>query len=273
MWDTNTLQAFQHLKTLLSSTPILRLPDFSKPFTIETDASGTGVGAVLSQEKHPLAYFSKKLCPRMQQASTYHREMYAITQAIAKWRQYLLGHKFTIVTDQQSLKRLQDQVIQTPEQQKWLGKLLGFDFDIVYRPGTLNSAADALSRVPTGHLMAISAPFPSFLHDLSTLAHSDPEFTSLLHEYQADPHKFPEYTLKDGFLLYKGRFLIPNNDAIRRQLLTEFHSTPFEGHSGVTRKYQRLSSTFYWKRMREDVKQFIAQRQICQQTKRLNRLF
>ncbi|XP_076934963.1 uncharacterized protein LOC143601442 [Bidens hawaiensis] len=114
-WTPTTLQAFKQLKSLLCSTAILRLPDISKPFTIETDASGNGIGVVLSQDKHPLAYFSKKLCPRMQQASTYHREMYAITQAIAKWRQYLLGHKFTILTDQQSLKRLQDQVIQTLE--------------------------------------------------------------------------------------------------------------------------------------------------------------
>ncbi|KAJ0524209.1 putative nucleotidyltransferase, Ribonuclease H [Helianthus annuus] len=109
-WTDSTLQAFNTLKNLLSSTPILRLPDFSKPFTVESDASGTGVGA-LSQDKHPLAYFSKKLCPRMQHASTYHREMYAITQAISKWRQYLLGHRFTIITDQQSLKQLQGQVI------------------------------------------------------------------------------------------------------------------------------------------------------------------
>ncbi|KAM0014322.1 putative nucleotidyltransferase, Ribonuclease H [Helianthus debilis subsp. tardiflorus] len=267
IWNATTLHAFQHLKTLLSSTPILRLPDFSKPFTIETDASGNGVGAVLSQDKHPLAYFSKKLCPRMQQASTYHREMYAITQAIAKWRQYLLGHKFTILTDQQSLKRLQDQVIQTPEQQKWLGKLLGFDFDIVYRPGTQNSAADALSRVPSGHLLAISAPVPSLLHDLSNAAKSDPEFTDLMHRCTADPLNFPEYTLKDGLLLFKGRLIVPHNMDLRQQLLAEFHSTAFGGHSGVTRTYQRLSSTFYWKQMRGDVKQFIAQCQICQRTK------
>ncbi|KAM0065899.1 putative nucleotidyltransferase, Ribonuclease H [Helianthus debilis subsp. tardiflorus] len=266
-WNETTLQAFTKLKHLLSSTPILRLPDFSKPFTIETDASGTGVGAVLSQEKHPLAYFSKKLCPRMQNASTYHREMYAITQAISKWRQYLLGHHFTIITDQQSLKRLQDQVIQTPEQQKWLGKLLGFDFDIVYRPGSQNGAADALSRLPTGHLLAISAPVPTLLQELHSACHADPDFKSLLLKYSADPTLFPDYTLQDGLLLFKGRLLVPNVQALRHQLLLEFHSSAFGGHSGVTRTFQRLAATFYWKNMKADVKDFIAQCQIYQQIK------
>lgn len=122
-WNSTTLQAITHLKELLNSTPTLKLPDFTKPFTIETEASGQGIGAILSQDKYPLAYFSKKLFTRMQQASTYHREMYAIIQVIAKWRQYLLGHNFTILIDQQCLKRLQDHVIQTLEQQKWLSKL------------------------------------------------------------------------------------------------------------------------------------------------------
>ncbi|KAM0028421.1 putative nucleotidyltransferase, Ribonuclease H [Helianthus debilis subsp. tardiflorus] len=157
VWTPIQDEAFSTLKTLLSSTPVLRLPDFSKPFTVETDASGTGIGAILSQEKQPIAYYSLKLNPRMQHASAYQREMFAITQAIAKWRQYLLGNKFQIITDQQSLKNLQDQIIQTPDQQKWLGKLLGYDFDILYRPGKLNTAADALSRVFSSQLLAFSS--------------------------------------------------------------------------------------------------------------------
>lgn len=78
---------------------VLGLPYFSQPFILETDASGIGVGAVLGQQGHPIAYFSKTLSPIMQKQSTYKRELLAIIEALAKFRHYLLGNKFIIRTD------------------------------------------------------------------------------------------------------------------------------------------------------------------------------
>lgn len=129
-----TQAAFDSLKDNLGTTPVLALPDFSLEFQVETDASRQGIGAILPQKVHLVAYFSQKLSPRMQNAATYNREMFAITQAISKWRQYLLGRRFTTLTDQQSLMNLTTQTIQTPEQQQWLCKLVGYDFPILYRP-------------------------------------------------------------------------------------------------------------------------------------------
>ena len=143
-WTPTADQAFQNLQTTLTSTPILALPNFSQTFVVETDASNIGVGSVLSQNGHPLAYFSKKLTHKMSLASAYVRELYAITQAIARWRHYLLGKRFLIKIDQKSLKELMSQVIQTPEQQYYLTKLLGYEFDIEYQFGHSNAAADAL---------------------------------------------------------------------------------------------------------------------------------
>ena len=91
--------------------PVLANPNFSRPFTIETDASASAMGAVLLQDHHPIAYHSKVLCPRLQRASTYIRELHAITSAVRKWRHYLLGTSFTILTDHRSLKDLMSQVI------------------------------------------------------------------------------------------------------------------------------------------------------------------
>lgn len=131
-WTEKANAAFAQLKLAMTTMPVLHLPNFDIPFHIDTDASAIAVGAVLSQNSHPLTFFSKKMSPKMQAASTYVREMYAITESVKKWRQYLLGRKFHIFTDQQSLRSLLHQTIQTPEQQKWLTKLLGFDYAIHY---------------------------------------------------------------------------------------------------------------------------------------------
>ncbi|KAK4412519.1 Retrovirus-related Pol polyprotein from transposon.6 [Sesamum alatum] len=127
-WSSAALAAFQELKAAMSTLPVLTLPDFSQPFDVTTDASLVVVGAVLSQARHPIAFFRKKMSARMQSASTYDREMFAITETVRKWRHYSLGRRFRIYTDQRSLRGLLSQTIQTPAQQKWLTKLLGFDY-------------------------------------------------------------------------------------------------------------------------------------------------
>jgi len=115
-WPHTTQQAFTTVKTKLAKVPNLHLPDFTQPFVVDTDASAVAVGAVLSQASHPITFFSKKMCPRLQAALVYVREMYAITKAVKKWCQYLLGNHFTIYTNQKSLNTLLSQTIQTPKQ-------------------------------------------------------------------------------------------------------------------------------------------------------------
>ncbi|KAH9679153.1 hypothetical protein KPL71_026005 [Citrus sinensis] len=139
--------AFEALKQAMVEAPVLRLPNFELDFIIETDASNVGIGAVLMQDNHPISYYSKKLGPKLQVASTYIKELHAIVEAVHKWRQYLLGRFFIIRTDHKSIKELLQQVIQTPDQQVYIRKLLGYHFKIEYKPGQANQAADALSRV------------------------------------------------------------------------------------------------------------------------------
>lgn len=89
----------------MSSLATLTLPNFEIPFDVTTDASDVAIGAV-SQNDRPISFYSRKMCQRIQATSAYVRELFAITEAVKKWRQYLFGHKFRIFTDHKSLKHL-----------------------------------------------------------------------------------------------------------------------------------------------------------------------
>jgi hypothetical protein len=99
---------------------VLSIPNFQKTFVIETDASGGGIGAVLQQEGHPIAYISKALGARNLGLSIYEKECLAILFAVDHWRSYLQHGEFLIKTDQQSLIHLDDQRVSTAWQQKAL---------------------------------------------------------------------------------------------------------------------------------------------------------
>lgn len=98
-WNVEAETAFNQLKHIMTTLPILRMPDFSKQFVLEIDASSKRVGAVLMQEEKPISYFSQKLSIRAQQKSTYERELMEIVFAIQKWRHYLLGQQIIVRTD------------------------------------------------------------------------------------------------------------------------------------------------------------------------------
>jgi hypothetical protein len=146
LWTERTELAFRQLQHALVTAPVLAIPDFSKPFVVETDASDGGVGAILSQEGHPIAYLSRALGPKNQGLSTYEKEFLAILLAVDHWRPYLQVNEFTILSDHRSLACLDEQRLHTPWQRKALTKLLGLRYKIVYKPGRENGAADSLSR-------------------------------------------------------------------------------------------------------------------------------
>jgi hypothetical protein len=97
------------------------------------------------QDGHPIAFESRKLNKREDLKSTYNKEMLAIMHALAKWRQYLLGRKFSIRTDHNSLQYLLQQKTLSTEQQKWMEKLSTFDMEIIHKKGKDNVVVDALS--------------------------------------------------------------------------------------------------------------------------------
>ncbi|XP_077215503.1 uncharacterized protein LOC143850075 [Tasmannia lanceolata] len=223
-WNPEAQSAFDSLKSLLTQVPVLASPDFSKEFVLETDASSIAIGAVLMQDKHPIAYFSKKMSPTMSLASAYVKELFAITEAVKKWRQYLLGQKFTIYTDHHSLKNLMAQVIPTPEQQQYLCKLLGYNYAIVYKSGKDNIAADALSRIEESlpdskphsslsQLMALSSPIFDITSQLQLENNIDSELRAKRAEIEQGKAS-SAFSLRNGFILHNHRLFIGSNSPL-----------------------------------------------------------
>ncbi|KAF7844337.1 Retrovirus-related Pol polyprotein [Senna tora] len=172
----------------------------------------------LKPEAKPISIrpYSKKLSKKLSKASAYVRELYAITQAVMKWRHDLLGRRFTIKTDHKSLKELMHQVVQTPEQQFYLSKLLGFDFEIVYRTGRTNLLADGLSRqedIDTVTEMEgschVITEVKSNIVAVVQKENKENEELQIIHGLFQKQQCSRLFTVKDGILLYDGRIFIP----------------------------------------------------------------
>ena len=237
VWTLEATIAFQLLKEAVSCPLVLALPDFIKPFIVECDASGLGLGAVLIQDHRPIAYHSQALKGSKLSFSTYEKELLALVVTMKKWRPYLLGRPFVIKTDHHSLKYLLKKRVGTLAQQKWISKLLGYAFIVEYKLVKENVVADVLSRrqcdevvvpssgftqfeslvpassvscildasgVPEGTLCIISFPTSSWLFDFKRSYDSDPKIKAILQDVQSGSNTSPSFTFYNGLLFYKG---------------------------------------------------------------------
>ncbi|GJU67578.1 retrotransposable element Tf2 [Tanacetum coccineum] len=201
--------------------------------TMQIDASGVGIGAVLQQDGHPIAYLIKTLAPKHQALSTYEKEFLAVLMALKKWRSYLLDRHFKIKTDHFSLKYQLNQILTTPFQVKWLPKLFGFDYEISYNKESENVVADALSRLTSGG-------------ELNSL---------ILSTITSD-------------LLQKVKGSYANDPALQEiiQKLTNGAQT-VGGHSGKNVTAHKVGTLFYWKGLHKTVKRVIREYDVHQRQK------
>ena len=152
VWSIEEETAFTKLKTALSKAPVLAYPDPALPFLLDTDASSTGIGAVLSQvtkgKERPVAYFSSTLNQSQRNYCVTRRELLAVVKAVKQFHPYLYGQKFLLRTDHSALQWLLS--FRQPEGQvaRWLEALQGYNFTVEHRPGLKHANADALSRRP-----------------------------------------------------------------------------------------------------------------------------
>lgn len=246
VWTSDHEISFTAVKQALCNAPVLALPDFNKTFCIETDACKSGVGAVLLQEGHPLAFISKALGIKTQGLSTYEKEYLAILIAVEQWRPYLLHAEFIIFTDQKSLVHLNDQRLHTPWQQRVFTKLLGLQYKVVYKQGIQNRVADALSRRTHEEVIchSISVVQPKWCQSICDGYLSDEDAKNLLSKLSLDSTAVPNFSLCDGLIRYKDRIWIGSNVTMQQTVLKAMHSSPVGGHSGFPVTYHRVKQLF-----------------------------
>ncbi|KAL8153072.1 hypothetical protein V2J09_010832 [Rumex salicifolius] len=178
------------------------------------------------QDNHPICYISRALGPRHQSLSVYEKELLAVVHAVQAWSSYLTHRPFLIRTDQKSLKYLLEQKVSTPFQHLWLSKLMGYTFEIHYKQGKENVAADALSRVTGSQLLAISISHacPDLFDKIQLLWQSDANLKKLISDLQADLALHPSYSYSNNKLRHRNKLVVGNDPAIKTSI---FH-TPYE---------------------------------------------
>jgi RNase H-like domain found in reverse transcriptase/Integrase zinc binding domain/Chromo (CHRromatin Organisation MOdifier) domain len=146
-WGDKEQVAFDSVKQALCSAPTLAMPDTQKDFTVICDASDFGIGAVLMQDGHPVAYSSKLLNAAQRNYTVSDRELLAVVEALKQWRCYLGDRHFKVVTDHSPLTHFATKRDLQGRQARWAEVLAMYSFSWEYRPGRIN-VADPFSRNP-----------------------------------------------------------------------------------------------------------------------------
>ncbi|KAG7536993.1 Zinc knuckle CX2CX4HX4C [Arabidopsis suecica] len=261
-WEQAQEDAFQALKEKLTNAPVLSLPDFIKTFEIECDASGVGIGAVLMQDKKPIAYFSEKLGGATLNYPTYDKELYALVRALQTWQHYLWPKEFVIHTDHESLKHLKGQQKLNKRHARWVEFIETFPYVIKYKKGKDNVAADALSRRYV-LLSSLDAKLLGFEH-IKSLYANDSDFEKIYSS--CEKFAFGKYYRHDGFLFYDNRLCIPNS-SLRELFVREAHGGGLMGHFGVSKTLKVMQDHFHWPNMKRDVERICERCPTCKQAK------
>ena len=328
-WTSAAQDAFERLKVLFTSAPILRHFDPGLPVTLHSDSSGFAISGIISQPHdgllHPVAYWSRKCTPAECNYDIHDREMLAIVECMKHWRHYLEGSKYPIHvrSDHKNLERFMTTKLLNRRQARWAEILSGYDFVLDHITGTKNPA-DGPSRrpdyaedveLPSGALIPQSAlrllppgagPAPGNSPSIASaeaslsssgtrrLASNTPVFANLavftvesslrqriLDALSVDPLADEQrrisatatatanspWSWENGLLLYKNLIYVPQDDAIRLELLQQHHDSPLAGHFGIAKTHELLSRNYYFPGMLSFVKSYVSTCDLCSRGK------
>ncbi|CAH8585581.1 unnamed protein product, partial [Dicrocoelium dendriticum] len=301
-WTVECRNSFDRLRESLCAAPVLVFPDLSPnagEFILDTDASDQAIGAVLSQKgqdgiERVVSYSSRSLSARERNYCTTRKEMLALVFFIKQNRHYLLGRKFLVRTDHQSLRWLQN--FRDPEGQiaRWQEQLQEYDFECRHRPGALHANADALSRLPTRahgdcpscstqHVALVNLqsseygrwqeaqaadPDVSPIYDKRLLGSDKPtakEMEGKSYEARCLWAMWDKLSIEEGVLVfdfgpnYIRRIVVPRS--LVSEVLSKLHEQL--GHAGINKLEAAARQRFWWPHQRRDVTNFCQTCETC----------
>ena len=290
--------AFDELKRLITSTPILVLPDQTKRFRLETDASAYATGAVLSQlcddEKwRPVGFVSKSLSDAERNYAIHDKELLSVIRRLEEWRHILEGtkHKIEILNDHQNLTYFRTSQNLNRRQARWSLYLSRFDFLLIHRPGRHSAKPDALSRrvdhkqgeddnqnqtllgPDLFHVNATGAQLvpgeaDDFLNRVRECKDRDEKVVKALKELGTSGNiRGAEWSEEDGLILHCNRVYVPLDTKLRHNIVRAHHDTPQTGHPGRWRTTELVSRNYWWPGMGRYIANYVKTCDLCNRTK------
>ena len=299
-WDNEQQLCFDHIKQILTSSPILQLPDYSREFHVTTDASDSCIGGVLSQlndkgDDLPICYYSKKLNNHEINWPTHEKELYAIKSALGKWRPYLYGQKFKVFTDNSACKWFLQHEKLSMKMTRWLDFFNLFQFTLHHRPGVTNVVADALSRPPKDNFVAgeesnakkqelsVSQVVVEIENNkqwsqlLKQCYMKDNELKQIYQELKNNKNvQHKDYVIKSDELIYlkteTNRVVIPwtpskINQNLKLSIYRHHHDSLIAAHPGINKTFMSIRQWFYWFKMFEDISNYVNSCEACKRSK------
>ena len=294
IWSKECEEAFQTIKTRLTSSPILDLPNFDTDFILYTDASGFAIGYILGQinegRETVVCYAGRSLSTAERNYSVGDLETLAVVAGVKYYSHYLSGRRFKIYTDNTSVAFLLNLKNPTGRLARWLVFLQSYDFEIVYKPGASHGNADAVSRIT--NLAVNSAETNKGKTEdeksLHKMQMEDPVLKPMINYLKdGDAEKLPEkgkvskqtadtFTLTEDLVLMKKanenkalRTVIPATKV--RDVLADVHDGKLGGHYGISKTYLKVSTKYWWPNAHKEVKQWCESCETCALNKPDNR--